>query len=413
VLKYKLIFLTPKLIHLILESTISAYSGLVVIIICLTQNYLDPNNTITTLDVRPVGYALDPDSTSRSDFTIHQDIFPRPVFCQKTTAYETFKEIKIYSGAEVSKQQLVNDSVFPTLMKRDFLHGLGIDSYYKACLRVSVAHQEFQIHWGASKLPVYVFFQIGADWGQSLSAKRFKVTREHKKVELKLTNFERITFREGTHYATSYPPAIRDKIPFYDQGHCLDSCIDQEITMYSYCTRWHQTHSRIINMTLPLNGDLCIGKRRNKNILCRLEDFAKNATKECGNEAVNPDYPFVKKCRNLCKPSYVLDYFMLDVSNTTSFTSNDTHAVTTLILEVPDKKFTFIKELPQRTLQDLFSDIGGYLSLLVGASVITLCEFFEFIIKSVFIRKKLVTKINSRLPESVSGDDGNTPHSLV
>ena len=58
-------------------------------------------------------------------------------------------------------------------------------------------------------------------------------------------------------------------------------------------------------------------------------------------------------------------------------TAND-HTI--LTLEVPEKKLTFIKEYPQRTLADLFSDIGGYLSLLVGCSVITLCEFFEFII---------------------------------
>ena len=88
-------------------------------------------------------------------------------------------------------------------------------------------------------------------------------------------------------------------------------------------------------------------------------------------------------------------------------TTND---VTILSLEVPEKKLTFIHEHPQRTLADLFSDIGGYLSLLVGCSVITLCEFFEFVIDFFLnIRKRVAKKREesqkSDEKEEIPGED--------
>ena len=73
--------------------------------------------------------------------------------------------------------------------------------------------------------------------------------------------------------------------------------------------------------------------------------------------------------------------------NKTLAADPSTNNFTIISIEVSEKKLTFIQEQAQRSLADLFSDIGGYLSLLVGCSVITVCEFFELLI-DLFVKIK-------------------------
>ena len=306
-----------------------AYVFLFVIVAILTQNYLNPDNTITTLAVRPVAQEFDPEELEKTVYgkgrkkrkrwggrsgrwsewkesdeseeegdagtrSVDQEFFPRPLFCQKTAAFETFQEIRIYGGDvgsggqnENSKQEgvaenggeegddekdedgeeqeegegrneedsdgvwmenisgdqsgeveeaeeedrstqrvleslrtnagnkkrdkmktrgrnkgkksktlpnkkkwqkegkfskqvqkkahyqgdegksvnvsanLVDNSVYPILLRRNRVEGRGVDAYFKACLRVKDARPTWRIEWGKSTLPVYVFFQIG------------------------------------------------------------------------------------------------------------------------------------------------------------------------------------------------------------------------------------------------------------
>ena len=156
-------------------------------------------------------------------------------------------------------------------------------------------------------------------FSQSVNPHRLKIMRNYTRVSVQVSNFERITFREKNLYSPGYPPQYKlhedDKDIPYDQGQCLDSCIDEQVKRRYKCHRWHRLHYQRIRFDEPLQQKDCTEKRNYKNILCVQEGFRNNKSGICGNEPLNLHDPkqhqIHDKCMGICKPYHIFDYFAI------------------------------------------------------------------------------------------------------
>ena len=67
-----------------------------------------------------------------------------------------------------------------------------------------------------------------------------------------------------------------------------------------------------------------------------------------------------------------------------------------VLVDVFYKKLEYEEVVEQKAfvLGSLFSEVGGFLGLLLGASILTVCEFIDYIV--VLIKTKLTTKVENK-----------------
>ena len=94
---------------------------------------------------------------------------------------------------------------------------------------------------------------------------------------------------------------------------------------------------------------------------------------------------FKKCCPAVHSYSYEFEKIIIPKDD---YLHNNCEMVTLFYLKGQFIKMTVFKEIPLMSVVDLFGLVGGYLGLFVGISLVTICEFVEFIIEWSCSRQK-------------------------
>jgi hypothetical protein len=123
--------------------------------------------------------------------------------------------------------------------------------------------------------------------------------------------------------------------------------------------------------TVPIDGQLC-GLDKFK-VICKNDTTSTTPNvKELFTECLDS---------KVCKQSQRKEQFQ--VTSVSTWEQSPNKSLTKTYLD-PSFEYTIIEECPKTTLLELLGQIGGYLGLLVGISVITLFEILELIIIATF-----------------------------
>ena len=86
-------------------------------------------------------------------------------------------------------------------------------------------------------------------------------------------------------------------------------------------------------------------------------------------------------CPNICKPTAHELSYDVEIKKRPGgcHDNNNDNRILTLIRVEVQGRIQVVEELNRKTVADVLAEIGGYLGLFVGISVVTMLEFFLFV----------------------------------
>jgi len=370
------------------------YAYLVWSIYKVCRNYMDPKNLKTM-----ISFGSGPGDVTNGS-AIDPARYPRLVLC----AENPIADINKYNVAEV---QYGEDYVKPDI--RPF-----------PPLRLTYARKRLKYDWAFRSLEMCATFEFGkvihinwhgveADLKAYMSvgdseatepvgeepritrsvrglSERFACSLEPNKslvIRMKTISVHEIYVGPGSTFCNSYPQHVRPYLPAYDIGHCVDLLYLQWLRESG-----KKTCYRKYKMILDELKDSKGGWKSAEAYGCRLKHSSRSRSAlylDCG---CSPDSwtegPGEEKARNQalvdehCKRSHMNIIWSESVK-----TKNRTDGKSKVSFKFVSPQFIKTTQVPAMNWEDVLSQIGGFLGLLIGASMISFLELFEFVLISI------------------------------
>lgn len=289
----------------------------------------------------------------------------------------------------------------PCNLKTDF--DWYFDSKYGNCLKFN-SNQNKRVSQTGSKNGLYIELYIGDD-DELVSFTR------NRGIHLFITNN---TFIEPNTDGIDLPPGMstdtsitysitrRLQDPFsnckslnsYSQTDCNQNCYQENIFQKCLCydTRFGNKFFTKQRPCIEIDDFFCSIKF--------LKEFGNSTAKNkcdlnCPNECKTVKFEHRLSFSDFPSESYA-NYLINSNNNNTLWSSSHMNytklkkSSTAFDLYFDEFSFTSIYEVPALSLNDLISNIGGYLALYIGISLVSLCQFLEIFIKLIliFLNKK-------------------------
>ena len=267
---------------------------------------------------------------------------------------------------------------------------------YRMCSKLEIDVSTIHINWNNVNKSLYLMYSVHPDEpyleiekGMELNSSVTKVISQIKQIDI----FEYYTGM-ASDFSTTYPSTISPYFNVYNQKHCEDVILLLKMSKNHNNSKCYTNYVRLFNELKNAKSPY-----RWWNISqygCLWKDGLHTGSIKCGcteKELLKISGKYQNWITTLkeCKPSGLRIRYhpeILKIRHKKTEIQNHTK-----VRLYKDIVLTTTTQSPAMTVVDLLSQIGGFLGLLVGASVVTLFEVLEFMTAG-FCRQinSLVTK---------------------
>lgn len=364
---------------------ISAYILAICSILSLVQKYFDPKNLKTFVSAEMATATPGANKTLNVPHT-----FPRFVLC----APDPKMDIRTYQNVEI--EYVLPGKIFLTRKLPPFrLHYLeskrnspNVDQRFRnlaMCSRMLIDTLKITIRWNGVNDSLDVYLSIDPDEpflrrimnnGQNVE---LQISSAVKRQKIGVFDISIYKFYAGkySNFTSEYPSSIRPYQRSYYQYHCQDMA-SLKVANDTCRSRYLQVFDSLF--LTNRSGD------KWKNVA----DFG------CKFDRVKLVCPCKSKERldseagKICKMDHMSVHY--NIMNITSY-HKSVGSKTIVVLKKRNFRIVTTSQIHAMRLDELFSQMGGFLGLLVGASLITVAEFFELLfvlMKSIMCRSSKV-----------------------
>ena len=289
----------------------------------------------------------------------------------------------------------VNFNYSPTIIEADFRYANGYDTLFGLCMETR--YNYFEIIWnGVQAIDVYL-----AAGKYPLGHQKFQVNDAMTVVQVNIMELSR--FDLGSDHLDRYPDDWDcPEITYYEDNFCLDRCIQKAFVddKNIECSPLYERLLAQMNAICQPEWETVL-----QNELCRNDSgfFVYPHYKLCGLAVPNglgvfdcytqyrnkTSIEVRKKCQAMCQARRFTDlftykFFDMDNEQAKSQEFQIKEGITHIWLQNQEIKKVTTKLVPEIDIGEGIGLVGGYLGLFVGASVITLFEFLQFLGKLIY-----------------------------
>ena len=276
---------------------------------------------------------------------------------------------------------------------------------YRMCSRLEIDASTININWNNFNKSLYLMYSVHPEEthleienGMELNSSVVIVISQIKQIDI----FEYYTGM-ASDFSTTYPSTISPYFNVYNQKHCEDGILLLKMSKNHNNSKCYTNYVRLFNELKNAKSPY-----RWWNISqygCLWKDGLHTGSIKCGcteKELLKISGKYQNWITTLkeCKPSGLRIRYhpeILKIRHKKTEIQNHTK-----VRLYKDIVLTTTTQSPAMTVVDLLSQIGGFLGLLVGASVITLFEVFEYVATSCCQRIKSLVLTNKVTPVKVS-----------
>ena len=364
---------------------LGAYGALVMTIITLRSAFQDPNNINTVVTVDTVAPKKGVNKT-----WILPDTYPRFIFCAKNPRLNLQQYEKIIIEHRMSSEGIMSSKLPPLQPMSLESNGFKYKPFngFGMCTKLPVDATNVVLHWNGAKDPLLLFFAIDPRESyikQTTGSGETMTTELSPRVEKVIVAFSRINLFElytgpGSRFTNVFPPTMETAVgahATYRRERCFDSLFVGKIPANLLCKKRYADLLRTVNESNDgpwsnLSGHGCSWKR--SDIYFR-QFYAINC--HCQGKTFQA-FEIEEKNDHICKQDSFYVEFLVSIEKSTRSRRGLRNGRTRINLKSRPIKIVTTTQSHAMTLTALFSQVGGFLGLLVGVSLITLLEFIEF-----------------------------------
>jgi len=379
------------------------------------RDYMDPRNLKSVITFGSSG-------DYPNDSAVVPVHFPRLVLCAEKPGADLsrYKDVEIQFGDEI--RPLPPLRMTYTRRRPEPFHSLEMCS----TIDYRKIPKKIRIHWGELNASLRVMLSIGDSDARYPEVKETRVTRLVRRqgdqeqerpfflepninLVIRITPIQvhQIHVGPDSPFSNSYPEHLEPSFPAYNIGHCVDLLYLQWL-LETGNTACHDKYKIILDELKDSSGEW----KGAEAYGCEMNYDGKEAFLDCGCspdswlDLVPNEEKWQDEVDKHCKKSYLNIYWQGSPWRIKPRKDGSTR----VSFKFVTPQFIKTTQLPAMGWEDVSSKIGGFLGLLIGASLISFLELIEFVFTSLYrkISRSIIPVNDMSLEESDDDDDDDS-----